>query len=459
MRSRLVIGSVVLLSLVMVAASALWLLDAATAWRAIAAASFVIALCSFFFNLSGAEYLAEGKKLEKNISKIKKAPGKVAIAVPVYKPEIETLRMSIRSIKKLEYPGEFEIFVLDDTEEEVHAGKVRELCEEEEVVVLRRAGREGGKAGALNMLLKETDAEFMAIFDGDEVVGDNSFFMETMGHFRKKDVAFVQTNKECGGNGLFEQAANYTNAAFVNLIQPINTKKGVGLFTGSCGIFRVSALKGVGGFPDSVIEDVAVSLKLFWKGWSAEHVAKVYAVGAPVSKFSRFASQHMKYISGVTSLLPEYAKNIWRYPAEQKGIMMVHALGLHYVSIVQLGACLIAIVCALWGVALGELASLAYLFSTLASLLILSKAYVGSMKVGLYAYLLNFSLVIPRIFATIGTVFGIKDFGKRTLLLSATLQLLLGFVFFWVAWGENSIASAWWGLLFISNPLLLLLRR
>ena len=459
MRGMMVIGSVALLSFIMVAASFMWAVEASPKWVPIAAASFVIALCSFFFNLSGAEYLIEGKKLKKNASKLKKARGKVAVAVPVYKPEIEVLRESIRSLKELEYPGEMQIHVLDDTDDPEHAKLVEEVTAGEQVQLVRRKNREGGKAGALNEFMKETDAEFLAIFDGDEVIKDKSFLTETMGHFEKKEVAFVQTNKECGGDGLFEQAANYTNAAFVNLIQPINTKKGVGLFTGSCGIFRVEALRSVNGFPDSVIEDVAVSLKLFWKGWKAEHVAKIYAVGGPVKKFNRFSEQHMRYISGVTSLLPEYAKNIWKYPIEQKAIMLVHALGLYYVSLVQLGACLIALICAWWGIWLGEVASLAYLFSTFAALMILSKIYVGSLRVGLYAYILNFSVVIPRILATIRTILGIKEFGSRTLLFSGILQFLLGILFFWVAWTGDSIACAWWGILFISNPILLILRR
>jgi len=460
MRGGVIISSVALLSMAMVAASLLWLVEAPFKWEAIAAASFIIALCSFFFNLSGAVYLSEGGKLKTNISKIKKKkPGKVAIAVPVHKPDVPVLRESIRSLKKIEYPGQKEIVLLDDTQDKVHAKKIAAMAIEEKVVLIHRETREGGKGGALNEYLKITDAEYMAVFDGDEVVTDKAFLTETMGHFEKKDVAFVQTNKHTGGKGIFEQAANYTNAAFVNLIQPINTKKGVGLFTGSCGVFRVESLKSVGGFPDSIIEDVAVSLKLKWKGWKGEHVAKVYATGAPVKKFNRFAEQHMRYISGITALLPEYAKNIWKYPIEQKGIMLVHALGLNYVSIVQIGACLIALVSAWWGIWLGEIASLAYLVATLASLLILSKVYVGSLRVGFVAYILNFSVVIPRLLAVIASILGVKRCGEKTLLFAAILQLISGLFFLWVSITKGSIAMAWWGILFMSNPLLLMLKR
>ncbi|MFP3949690.1 MAG: glycosyltransferase family 2 protein [Candidatus Micrarchaeia archaeon] len=455
MRSLLIVGSVFILSLLAVVASLLWFLGAG---GLAAAASLLIAVFSLFFNASGAQYITEAEKLRKGICLPKQKTGKIAVGIPVFEPDMRRLEKCIMSIKGVDAPGEVEITVLDDTQDQEKAGRVEALCKKEGVKLLHRKDPEGGKAGALNALLSRTDAEFLAVFDGDEVVGDTSFFRETMGHFERPGVAFVQTNKKCGGDGLFERAADYTNAAFVNLIQPINTRKGVGLFTGSCGIFRVSALRGVGGFPHSLIEDVAVSLKLLWKGWKAEHVPKVYAEGAPVGRFSRFCSQHMRYISGVVSLIPEYARNIWGFSLEKKAIMVVHALGLHYVSLVQLAAAAIALLAALWNSQPGEAASLAYLLSNVGALLILAKIYSGSFRVGLFAYLLNFSVAVPRIVATLKTIFGSGGFGKGTILFSAFLQLLLGAIFIWASVAKGSIASGWWGLLFLCNPLFLLLR-
>ena len=457
MKRMLAVGMVALLSLAMVGASLAWALEAQGSWAAYA--SLLIAVFSFFFNLSGAVYLAEGEKLKKNISRVEGKIGKVAVAIPCFMPDIQRLEKSIQSIKGLEFPGKMEIFVLDDTDSPEHAGKVKELCEREGVGFLHRETREWGKAGALNNFLGKTDAEFLAIFDADEVAKDKGFLVETMGHFREKKVAFVQTNKECGGTGVFERAADYTNAAFVNLIQPINSRQGVGLFTGSCGVFRVEALKDAGGFPNSVIEDVAVSLKLLWKGWKSEHVPKVYAVGGEISSFGRFASQHMRYIGGVTALLPEYAINIWKFNLRQKAIMIVHAFGLHYVSAVQIAACIIAAIAAWNGIVLGEIASLAYLFSTISSLLLLSKIYVGSIRVGLVAYLLNFSVAVPRVLATFNSLLGNRSFGGAAILLPAIIQTAIGGVLFAIALGSTSIACAWWGILFLSGPAFLLLKR
>ena len=459
MRSKLIVGIVLILSLGMVGASLAWLLEAGGNWVYVAAASLIIAVFSLFFNVSGAVYLTEAEELEKNISEAGKKPGKLVVGISTYNPDLKVLRESIQSIKKLEYDDDFGIAVLDDTEDAEYARRVSELCSSEGVELLHRDTREWGKAGALNALLEKTDAKFLAIFDADEVVQNTYFLKETLGHFRDEKVAFVQTNKECGGSGVFERAANYTNAAFVNLIQPINTRKGVALFTGSCGIFRTAALKDVGGFPNSVIEDVAVSLKLKWKGWSGKHVPKVYAIGGPINSFQRFSSQHMRYIGGVTALLPEYAQKIWGYPMEQKMIMAVHALGLHYVSLVQLAACAIAVLSAIYGIYLGQVASTAYLASTLITLLFLSKIYVGSLRVGLVAYLLNYSVIVPRILATISSILGQRKFGVLSTILASILQFVLSDALFAVSWETGCLVPVWWGILFISNPFFLLAKR
>ncbi len=458
MRGFPVIAAVFLLSLLMAVASGEWLLSAQGNWQILAGISLLIAILSLFFNVSGAVYLAEGEGLDPNVKMLGKNAkiGKLAVAIPAYKPDIEVLRRTVRSIKKLEYPGKMEIFVLDDSE---NGKEVAALCKEEKVGLIQRGTREGGKAGALNALLTETDAEFFAVFDSDEEIVDSKFLLETMGHFEKPEIAFVQTNKECRGDGVFEKASNYTNAVFLNRVQPMNARKGVALFTGSCGVLRVSALREVGGFPHSLIEDIAVSLHLLWKGWKGEHVAKVYAIGAPVKKFGRFASQHMRYIAGVMELLPEYAKNVWKFDFEKKMIMLVHALGLHYVSLVQIGACMVAVLAALGGQQAGEVASIAYLFSSFASLILLARIYGGSISVGMMAYLLNFSILIPRIGASIARILGIRNFGNTALFFFGILQLGIGMVLIYYLISIGSIACGWWGILFLSNPAFILLRR
>ncbi|MBN2122188.1 glycosyltransferase [Candidatus Micrarchaeota archaeon] len=456
MKNVLIVAAAGVLSLLAAGASLFWALSGGgdAAW-----ASLAVAVCSLFFNVSGAVYLSEGMKLEKNTRELKEYAGQVAVAIPVCNPKPAELEKCVKSARELEYFDDFGVFVLDDTEDSRYAKGVRELCGKLGAGYMHRGSRKGGKGGALNSFLQKTDADFIAILDGDEIVRNRRFLLECMGHFGKKKVAFVQTNKECRGKGFFERAANYTNAAFVNLIQPINSRKGVALFTGSCGIFRVSALRDVGGFPDSIIEDIAVSLRLLWKGWGGEHVSKVYAIGGEVGSFGRFAEQHMRYICGLTNLLPQYFANIWKFPLEKKMILLVHSLGLHYVSLVQVIACAVAVYAALSGSFWGEIASFSYLFASFMTLILLAKAYSGSVGVGAFAYLMNFSVAVPRLLSSAGAVLGLKLTGHLSLAFSAIVQLCVGGGLLWLSYAHGSVALLWWALLFLSNPVFLLWKK
>jgi cellulose synthase/poly-beta-1,6-N-acetylglucosamine synthase-like glycosyltransferase len=456
MKNVLIVAAAGLLSLLTAGASVCWVFSGAgaAAWALLA-----VAVCSLFFNVSGAVYLSEGMKLKKNICELGEYAGQVAVAIPVCSPDLAGLAKCVKSAKELGYFDDFGVFVLDDTQDTRHSRRIQELCGRLGAGYMHRGTKKGGKGGALNSFLQKTDADFVAIFDGDEIVGDKKFLTECMGHFAKGKVAFVQTNKECRGDGLFGKAANYTNAAFVNLIQPINSRRGVALFTGSCGIFRVSALREVGGFPDSVIEDIAVSLRLLWKGWGGEHVSKVYAVGGEVESFGRFAEQHMRYICGLTKLLPQYFANIWKFPLEKRMILLVHSLGLHYVSLIQVLSCAIAVYAALLGSFWGEAASVAYLFASFATLLLLAKAYSGSILVGAFAYLMNFSVAVPRLLSSAGAVLGVRLTGDLSLAFSAVVQLCVGGGLLWLSYSAVSLALFWWALLFLSSPIFLLWKK
>ncbi|MDR2462442.1 MAG: glycosyltransferase [Verrucomicrobiales bacterium] len=120
----------------------------------------------------------------------------VTVQLPVFN-EIYVVERLLRAVAAIDYPQErLEIQVLDDstddTTELVAALTVELRRRGHDVRHLRRADREGFKAGALQNGMKSAKGEFIAIFDADFVPPKN-ILLDTVQYFSDSRVGMIQT--------------------------------------------------------------------------------------------------------------------------------------------------------------------------------------------------------------------------------------------------------------------------
>src|SRR5271165_3778291 len=101
----------------------------------------------------------------------------VTVQLPIYN-EIHVVERLLRSIGEIDYPiDKLEIQVLDDSIDETRAMADRAVANLRargfDAVVLRREGRVGFKAGALDYGLQKAKGEFFFILDADFVPPPN----------------------------------------------------------------------------------------------------------------------------------------------------------------------------------------------------------------------------------------------------------------------------------------------
>ena len=114
-------------------------------------------------------------------------PGRtVDVYVPTYNEDVQILRTTLRACNALEYPHR--TYVLDDGKRPAVAA----LAEELGVGYITRADNKHAKAGNMNNALKQTDGEFIVIFDADHVP-EPHFITRLIGYFADEHLAFVQT--------------------------------------------------------------------------------------------------------------------------------------------------------------------------------------------------------------------------------------------------------------------------
>ena len=203
----------------------------------------------------------------------------VTIQLPVYN-ELHVAERVLRQCARVRHPREkLQIQVLDDSTDETTAIVARTAAElraaGHRVEHVRRASRDGFKAGALRDALPSAEGEFVAIFDADFLPRED--FLEcVLPHFARADVGAVQTR----WGHLNEEHSTITRMqAF--MLETHFTVEQVGRcvsgyflnFNGTAGIWRKEAIIDAGGWSaETLTEDVDLSHRAQRRGWKIHYM-------------------------------------------------------------------------------------------------------------------------------------------------------------------------------------------
>lgn len=220
----------------------------------------------------------------------------VDVFIPTKSEPVHVLRKTLLASLDIKYPHR--TLVLDDGSRP----EIKALCEELGCIYLARTGYEGAKAGNLNFGLKNSDAEFIAVFDADHVPLPN-FIDRLIGYFINEKVAFVQTPQEFYNTDSFQHRMDRKRKyiwgeqyLFFSLIQPGKDYWNSAYFVGSCAILRRKALDEVGGFATGTItEDMLTSLMIHAKGWSSVYHNENLAYGIAAETILPFHVQRQRW--------------------------------------------------------------------------------------------------------------------------------------------------------------------
>ncbi len=199
---------------------------------------------------------------------------RVTVQLPLYNEATVAGRL-IEAAGRFDYPKDrLEIQILDDSSDEtrgIAAEKVKELrARGIDAHYVRRSGREGYKAGALEYGLRSAKGEFIAMFDAD-FVPQASFLRDIVHHFTDKEVGMVQTrwahmNRDANlltqiqalmldGHHLVENCARFGSGCYFN-------------FAGTGGMWRRKAIDDAGGWQhDTLTEDLDLSYRAQMAGY------------------------------------------------------------------------------------------------------------------------------------------------------------------------------------------------
>ena len=248
---------------------------------------------------------------------------RVTVQLPVYNEEAVVARL-VEAVGRLDWPADrLEIQLLDDSTDRTPeiAAQVLERLREHGLTVshLRRAVREGYKAGALRDALTASTGELILILDAD-FVPEPPLLRQLVPWFSDPRVAMVQARwgHLAPPRTLIERSAGFWIDRHFEIEQLARSRSGQFFhFNGSGGVWRRTAIDDAGGWSaDTLAEDLDLSFRAWKRGWKfvfdydaivpAEIPATVAALRVQQGRWSRGAFQMAR------KAIPQLAASTWR---------------------------------------------------------------------------------------------------------------------------------------------------
>jgi cellulose synthase/poly-beta-1,6-N-acetylglucosamine synthase-like glycosyltransferase len=264
----------------------------------------------------------------------------VAVQLPIYNERYVVRRLVASCTRMVEQYGidNAEITILDDSNDDTVA-LVDEIVREYSlrdfhIQAQRRPNRQGYKAGALQLALEKTEAEFIVIFDADYTPPDD-FLERTIPYLLQDDgLAIVQSRwthlnryynliTRAVAIGIdvhffIEQTGRYATQCFQN-------------FNGSGGVLRKSALVEAGGWQaDTLAEDLDASYRMQMLGYRVLFLKDLHSPGEVPPTVPSFKKQQARWANGslrtARKLLPSIIPNR-KFRLVQRLEALIHLTG------------------------------------------------------------------------------------------------------------------------------------
>lgn len=254
----------------------------------------------------------------------------VAAVIPTYGEPYEILEQTVISLKQLDYPADhLYIFISDDG----HRDEIRQLAEIHGIHY-NAGARKDAKAGNLNSALQHLEQHFpqatlLITQDADEIM-DPAFLRKTVGYFSDPKLAFVQTPKDA-----FTPTGDpfgNRDRVFYDILQPGRNGSGAAFSCGSGVLWRIAAVKSIGGFVTwNIVEDMTTSYFLHCAGYHSEYHNEILTIGLSPDD-----------IPGLLKQRGTWAADTWRFflfnnPLWKSGLRLAQRLqylelGMFYVT-------------------------------------------------------------------------------------------------------------------------------
>lgn len=222
---------------------------------------------------------------------LKDEEDKISVVIASYK-SAATIRETIDSVIKADYRNK-EIIVVDDTPDK----SVVKACEGLPVKIIRKKERVG-KARSLNRALKDVKTDLFLFLDSDSVI-DKSFIKNLASWFSDRKVGAVSPRFDTKNRtGLLRKFTSLESSFWFTLAKTHMFFGSMISFRGCGFMVRASAFRKVGGWDETLTEDVALAGKLIKHGYKIDHDPRSVVLTEEPYTLKEFYRQRFRWGKG-----------------------------------------------------------------------------------------------------------------------------------------------------------------
>lgn len=252
----------------------------------------------------------------------------VTAIVPA-KESIDQVMLTLRAAQAITYEGTVDVWLLDEGGD----AEIAALCRREGIRYFSRHGipsyntpsgafKAKTKHGNYNAWLDShgDEYDFLASVDNDHVPCE-VFLERTLGYLRDEEMAYVVGPQAYGNvENFVARAAESQQFPFHSVIQRAANFYRIPMLVGTNYVLRISALRDIGGFADSITEDMATGLRFHTTynpatqaRWKSVYTPDVLSLGEGPSSWADYFGQQNRWSRGTFEVLRHVMpRRVWR---------------------------------------------------------------------------------------------------------------------------------------------------
>jgi cellulose synthase/poly-beta-1,6-N-acetylglucosamine synthase-like glycosyltransferase len=240
----------------------------------------------------------------------------VTTIVPGKEP-VDVVERTMRAARFVRHPGVFDLWICDEGNDP----EVKAMCRRVGVHHFTRKGvpqwntaigefRARTKHGNLNAWRAAHSADYDVVMgvDPDHAPLPNAA-ERLLGYFRDPEVGFVCGPQVYGNASSFlTRCAESQAYVFQSVIQRAANSSLCAMFVGTNNAYRVAAFNQIGGFQDSITEDMATSLRMHGTRsvngarWKSVYTPDTVAIGEGPTTWADYFSQQLRWARGADEI-------------------------------------------------------------------------------------------------------------------------------------------------------------